>query len=208
MKLIIILILFLPMYSGKTQPVKLKPVLDQWDRELVRKANTAVDTDYLSDEEKTVILITNLARLDGRLFTETILNPFLEGRSKTKYTRSLIRDLSKTKDLPVLKPQQDLYNIARQHAVNSGKKGITGHEGFDRRFKPLLGKYRMVAENCAYGFEDGMTNVLQLLIDEDIPKLGHRKNLLSADYNSVGVSIQYHKKYRYNCVIDFGKIEN
>jgi hypothetical protein len=206
MKKFTTIFLIFQIYFVHAQVGQPKLFLDKWDSDAVKKANTAEQTEYLSAEEKLVILTTNLARLDGKLFTETILTPFLEGKPKTKYTRSLIKDLSKVKDLPLLVPREDLYNIAFNHALNTGKKGSVGHEGFDRRFKPVLGKYMAVAENCAYGFEDGITNAIQLLIDESIQKLGHRKNMLSPDYNAIGVSIQYHKKYRFNCVMDFGKI--
>ena len=206
MKLTLLCILFHTFISVNAQLTDIKIDLSRWDEGILKKANTAVKTDYLTGEEKEVIFITNLARINGPLFCETILNPYLEGKPKTKYTRSLIRDLTKIRDLSPLIPQKDLYTIANLHALNSGKKGSVGHEGFDRRFKPLLGKYTMVAENCAYGFEDGATIAIQLLIDEGVSNYGHRKNMLSQHYNSIGVSIQTHKKYRNNCVMDFGKM--
>ena len=144
------------------------PDLSGWDTTLLSKANTAKSVDYMTDEEKRVIFITNLARMNGTLFATTILDPFLEGEPKTKYTRSLQRDLSKLKGLQPLYPEKDLYNIAYEHAVKSGKRGSVGHQDFDRRFKSVMGKYIKVAENCAYGFEKGATNALQLLIDEGV----------------------------------------
>ena len=179
--------------------------LSKWDSTTLTKANTAANADYLTEEEKMVIFITNLARMDGSLFITTILDPFLEGEAKTRYTKSLHRDLAKVKNLQPLYPEKDLYTIAYGHAVKSGKKGSVGHEGSDRRFKPVMIKYNMVAENCAYGFEKGSTNAIQLLIDEGVSSLGHRKNMLHPQYNSIGVSIQPHKSYRFNCVMDFGK---
>jgi len=180
--------------------------LDLWDATLINKANTAADADFLTHEEKMVIFTTNLARMNGRLFCKNVLDPFMNGKARTKYTRSLYKDLGKLKELAPLYPQKDLSNIGFNHAMKSGKKGSVGHEGFDSRFKPVMGKYNMVAENCSYGFEDGITNAIQLLIDEGVSNLGHRKNMLSPHYNSVGVSIQAHRKYKFNCVIDFGKI--
>ena len=35
--------------------------------------------------------------------------------------------------------------------------------------------------------------------------MGHRKNILSEEFNSVGVAIRPHKSYRVNCVTDFGR---
>ncbi len=183
------------------------PDLSKWDPAALSEANTAVNADYMTEQEKTVIFITNLARMNGPLFVTTILDPFLEGEPKTKYTKSLHRDLQKIKNLQPLYPEKDLFSIAYEHAEKSGKKGSVGHEGFEKRFKPLMGKYNKVAENCAYGFEKGSTNAIQLLIDEGVSSLGHRKNMLDLQYNSVGVSIQPHKSYNFNCVMDFGKKE-
>jgi hypothetical protein len=44
--------------------------------------------------------------------------------------------------------------------------------------------------------------VLQLLIDEDVPSLGHRRILLEK-YQTIGVSIQPHSHYGFNAVLDF-----
>ncbi len=179
--------------------------MQQWDKDVISKANTGANTSYLSEEEKKVILLTNLARYDGKLFSESFLEDFLQGQKPTKFTRSLFRDLEKVKSLPMLEPEKDLFEIALGHAELSGKNGTTGHQRFEKRFDPVMGKYNAVAENCAYGFENALNNVLQLLIDEGINSLGHRKNMLNPDYNSIGVSIQNHKEYRFNCVMDFGR---
>ena len=182
-----------------------KSSLDRWDSNTLAKANTGVSVDYLNDEEKMVIFITNLARINGPLFIETILEPYLQEKPKTRFTKSLYKDLNKVNNLKPLQPESDLYKIALGHAEKTGRKGTLGHEGFERRFKPLMTKYNMVAENCAYGFEKGFDNALQLLIDEGVQGLGHRKNMLNPEFNSIGVSIKTHKTYRYTCVMDFGK---
>lgn len=179
--------------------------IQQWDKDVISKANTGANTQYLSEEEKKVILLTNLARYDGKLFSESFLKDFLQDQKPNRFTKSLFRDLEKIKNLPMLVPERDLNEIARGHAEISGKRGTTGHQRFEKRFNPVMGKYNAVAENCAYGFENALDNVLQLLIDEGINSLGHRKNMLNPDYNSIGVSIQDHKKYRFNCVMDFGR---
>ena len=64
--------------------------------------------------------------------------------------------------------------------------------------------YYHVGENCSYGYDQAIDIVLTLMIDEGIKDVGHRKNILSEDFNSVGVAIRPHKNYRINCVIDFG----
>ena len=58
-------------------------------------------------------------------------------------------------------------------------------------------------ECCEYGNDDPMEIVMSLLLDYDVPSLGHRKICLSETYNLIGVSIQPHKNYTYNSVLDF-----
>ncbi|MNE94399.1 hypothetical protein D3C80_1923560 [compost metagenome] len=60
-------------------------------------------------------------------------------------------------------------------------------------------------ENLSFGFSSGLGNVCMLLIDKGVPDLGHRKMILNTSYqlNTVGISIQPHKTYRYCAVIDF-----
>lgn len=185
---------------------QVQDVPNGWTTEQISMANTAAKAGYLSEEEKKVILIANLARIDGELFSETYLDPYLADEKSTKYTRSLYRELKKVKDFPVFLPEEDLFSIALNHAEVSGKRGTVGHQRFEKRFKPLMWKYREVAENCAYGYSDALDIVIRLLIDEGIDNLGHRKNLLNPKLNRIGVSIKPHKNFRMNCVMDFGAI--
>ncbi len=205
-KLVFTLFLVIPGVFLSAQKYVDKKVWNRWDSLIIANANTAVSADYLSTEEKLVILLTNLARTDGQLFSETFLDTYLVGEEKTKYTKSLYRDLKPVKNLPLLYPEKDLYSVAKGHAEKTGKNGQVGHQRFEARFKPLMKKYNSVAENCAYGYDKSIDIVIKLLIDEDISNLGHRVNMLSPDYDSIGVSIQPHKSYRYNCVMDFGRI--
>jgi uncharacterized protein YkwD len=183
-------------------------VWDKWDRAVIEKANTADEFDYYSEEEKKVVFFMNIARLDGTLFAETILDEYVKANNieNNSYLKSLYRDLKKVKDLTPLIPEEDLTSIAQGHAVESGKTGHTGHKNFSKRFEPFMGSvYTNVAENCSYGYSTAVDIVITLLIDDGIKNLGHRKNILNPEFNSVGVAIRGHKTYRYNCVIDFGK---
>ncbi len=179
--------------------------LEKWDSDLLTKANTANDVNYLDEEEKELIFLTNLARLNGELFSETILDVYLKDKKSSRYTRSLYRDLKKIKNLPPLDQEKDLYEAALEHAETSGKRGTTGHQRFGKRYDPLMKNYDEIGENLAYGYRSAPDILIQLLIDEGIPDLGHRKNLLNPNFNSIGVAIENHKNYRFNCVMSFGK---
>ncbi len=183
-------------------------IWDRWDPEVIKKANTASNFEYYSEEEKKVVFFMNLTRLDGHLFAETVLDAYVESNNtpNNAYLRSLYRDLRKTEGLPLLFPEEDLTSIAQGHANLSGKTGHTGHKNFNKRFEPFLGNpYTNVAENCSYGHAQAIDIVITLLIDDGVKNLGHRKNTLNPEFNSVGVAIREHKRYRVNCVIDFGK---
>jgi len=154
-----------------------------------------------------VILYINLARADGKLFTETYLKRFMDstGIEPDSYTKSLMQDLKNTQNLPMLHPEPDLYYIAREHAIQSGKSGRKGHQGFKKRFRDLLTIYSSYGENCYYGRDHPLSIVIKLLIDEGVKDLGHRFNMLDPGFNSIGVSIMPHKTHGYNCVIEFGR---
>lgn len=188
-----------------TMEIKAQEGLEEWEQEIIAQANTAKAVSYLTEEEKQVIFLANLARMDGELFANTILDSYLEGKDKNRYTRSLYKDLAKVENLPMLKPEKDLHQVAEEHAEKSGKRGTTGHERFNKRYEPLLRKYNEVGENLAYGYSQAIDIVIQLLIDEGVPSLGHRKNILSPNFNAIGVSIKDHKNYGSNAVMAFGK---
>ncbi|MCF8227019.1 MAG: CAP domain-containing protein [Bacteroidales bacterium] len=204
MKKHLFIAVFMVSVSVSAQP----DIWEQWDTSVIRQANTAADFEYYSDEEKKVVFFMNLARIDGPLFAETFLDEYTRVHQidNNTYLRSLYRDLKKTEGLPVLVPEEDLTSIAQGHAIESGKTGHTGHKNFDRRFDPLMGNpYMEVGENCSYGYANAIDIVVSLLIDDGVKSLGHRENILKPSFNSVGVAIREHKRYRFNCVIDFGK---
>lgn len=179
-----------------------------WDTLSLVRANTAAGIPYLSDDERSVILLTNLARLNGPLFAKTFLDRYMElsGTKASDYTRTLYLELEGIRDLPVLVPERDLFQVAREHAINAGKRGYAGHKGFNKRYKKALEKYSSVGENCDYGNHSPLQIVMLLLIDEGIEDLGHRRNMLDEHFNSIGVSIKPHKVYDYNCVMSFGSL--
>ncbi len=179
--------------------------LSAFPPEMIARANTAQGEGYLSQVEKDVILYMNLARMDGNMFLEYIARPYIAEHTKsTSYTRSLIRDLKKVNDLSPLLPQRDLYDAALEHATTMGKSGRIGHGNFSKRMKDYLKKYNVMAENCSYGSHDAIEIVMDLLIDEGISGLGHRKNILNENMLYVGVATAPHRKYETNCVQIFG----
>ena len=205
------LLLIAPLTWSKAQPIT-KPVdivsplsqfSEQWNDPQYEACNTAATARYMTDQEKDVIWILNMARTQPRLFCETVvrkyaaysLNDELEG---TTWYKSLVTTMSSMKPVNLLEPNQDCYNSAQCHSYNSGVKGYEGHV----RQGSCLTKEFYDAECCDYSNDEAIDIVMSLLIDENVPSLGHRTICLNP-YKTVGVSIQPHKKWVHNAVLDF-----
>lgn len=179
--------------------------------EVVSKMNTAADATYLSDDEKEVVLFINLIRYNGAAFWQHHALPYIKTHEipHTKYVRSLERELKATKNLAPLYPSKALFDAAKTHAVASGKEGVVGHRSsagsFEKRLKPLSDRFNYILENCDYGSSGAMDILMNLMIDEGIPDVGHRKNILHPEIDAIGLAIAPHKNYRYTCVQVFAK---
>jgi len=189
---------FFPAFGQKPVP--------KWDAATLAKANTAKDEKYLSKQEKEVIFYLNLVRLNPKLFAETYLEKYLDStKENDTYTKSLLKELPLTKPMGLLMPDKELFTFTKEHAIKSGQQNTTGHGNYKERVKkirPRFGGY--IAENCDYGNNRAIDIVMSLLIDENVPSLGHRKNILNPIYKFTGTSIQPHKGFEWNCVMEFG----
>ncbi|HNX65367.1 MAG TPA: CAP domain-containing protein [Bacteroidales bacterium] len=188
-----------------------------FNREEWEKANTAADAKYLSTEEKEVFRYLNLVRLNGKKFFDSFLDVYMKHnndlysekiKSNNSYLISLKKDLSNINGLQPIYPDERLFKAAEYHASDMGKKGTTGHNssdgtGFFDRMKHFMGTEYYLSENCSYGYGDALDIVCNLLLDNGIPSLGHRKNILNPEQNMAGVSIRPHTVFETNCVIDF-----
>jgi uncharacterized protein YkwD len=99
----------------------------------------------------------------------------------------------------MLYPDNACFISAKSHAYQSG---ITGYVGHERKTPGSKSKEHFNGECCEYGHSDPLDIVLSLLIDVGIPSLGHRVVCLG-DYAKLGVSLQPHKRYSINTVLDF-----
>lgn len=176
-----------------------------WAPEMLEKANTAKNIDYLTEEEKLVVFYCNLVRMNPPLFMDTYAKKYIDStKNNTSFTKSLIKTLGKTENMEVLYPSKKLFAIAKAHAVDFGKSGGMGHGNFKKRFEKYGRECNCeVGENCDYGFNKALDITMRLLIDEKVSNLAHRKNILNPNYKNSGVSIMKHKKYGWHCVIDY-----
>lgn len=178
---------------------------DQWDDATKKKAHAYSEEDKVPDLEKMVLFYTNLARLNPKLFAKTYAQQYLDDHElKSSYTSSLIRELTKAPKMEALKFNKDLYYCAKAHAESNGKKGLEGHQNYNARFKKYASQFSYNGENCDYGNNEALDIVMSLLIDEDVPNLGHRRNILDKSYKHLGLSYAPHKVHAHNFVMCFG----
>lgn len=199
-------LLFLLNFSAFTQDLSL------WGGDTLHLANTAEHSTYLSAEEKKVIQLMNLARMNGDTFMKRIAIPYIKQNDfdDDEYVTTLRSDLKKTFGLHPLKPLEKLWESAAHHAYDMGHKGMIGHESSDGTPHLVrLHRYHKaehMAESLCYGYNEAVEIVMQLLLDEAIPARSNRHNILNKSFHHVGVSIKPHREYDHNAVIDFSSM--
>ena len=173
--------------------------------ESIRKAQQQNATYAWSSNERTTLLYLNLARSHPRQFAaffrsylrehqpEAYTDKFLKN---DRYYATFYRELLQLDPLPVLVPDASMQTLAICWAEESGQSGAIGHE----------------RTNCAFGYQaestcfsytdDPLFNLLELLVDEGVLDLGHRKMLLNPDLRSVGIAVRPHVRYNHCLVID------
>lgn len=176
-----------------------------WNNDRYAVCNSAASVTYLSDTEKEVIFILNMIRQHPRQFNQTVVARWPEKGGGTylrnnSYYQSLVKHLAVMKNVPILQPDSLAWVSALCHAFSSGKAGYVGH---DRQTALCQSRQWFNGECCEYGSGQPLSIVMNLLIDEDVPSLGHRIICLSADYAGIGVSHQPHSVYWSNTVLDF-----
>ena len=159
--------------------------------------------------EKKVLNYINQVRTNPQLFLKEVALPYIENNdlSRNRYAKSLIRELEKSDSVQPLSFENSLQEMSIDFAKEAGKKGWVGHRRVSQRFEKYADHVEITAENLQYGFDDPLDVVMDLLIDFDIPSLGHRKNILDTNFSIIGISIEKHKSYEFITVMTFGGFE-
>ena len=171
----------------------------------IAKANTAANIASLTQMEKDIILYCNLARLDGSKFWAKYGD---QAKGSAQYVSSLESDLKSTKNLTMLTPEKSLMEAAAYHANDMSKNNFFEHSSSDGTSfgDRVYGFYdgNAIAENISAGMGTAIGVVMQLLVDDGLASLGHRKNILGAKYVAIGVKTATHNTWRTVTVQDFG----
>lgn len=180
----------------------------------ISRANTASNCAYLSPEERNVVLYLNLARHDGPTFLAQYILPHITEENldpvEQKYLISLLAELRQTRNLPPLYPDPTLTLAARDHARDLAQSRTFAHRSADGTSYPeriaryLTDNQYIAANEClATGYHDGLMTVIQLLIDQNVVDLGHRKALLDPEMRYLGVSTLPHPSHEWVSVLEF-----
>ncbi|MEN9304517.1 MAG: hypothetical protein RL264_2946 [Bacteroidota bacterium] len=172
-----------------------------WTAEEKQKANTFAHVKELSTVEKEAMLYINLARMYPQKFAKIELANY-EGTRKfptiyveSEYIETLKDELAELEPMQPIQFDEEMQEKAECFATEQGLSGYVGH----KRKNCSGGNF---AECCSYGMDTGRDIALQLLIDHDVPSLGHRKNCLNPKLLKAGISFADHKKHEFCAVID------
>ena len=200
---IILPVVFFFAVSG---PARVDPD-SRWDEYQIALANTGSNVNYLSKKEKDVILYINLARMyPGEFYNIEVRNYQLpDGYTPLSrdnpYLRSLEKTLKNGHPLSPVYPDRELSSFAKCLAIEQGENGKTGHERRKCRKSP----YYSWGECVNYGDFNAREHVIELLIDDGVRSLGHRKIILDKRYTLIGVGCGAHPEYEKVCVTDFAE---
>jgi uncharacterized protein YkwD len=105
-----------------------------------------------------------------------------------------------------------LTRAARDHVEEQGPRGLTGHPSAngDRVRQRLVrrGGGDHVAEVITYGPPSAVEVVRQLIVDDGVPRRGHRRSVYDAQWAHAGAACGPHKRYKVMCVVTFARTPN
>jgi uncharacterized protein YkwD len=179
---------------------------DEWTPQQIEAADLARHLVGWSSVEKDVVLHTNLVRMYPLKYLKIEVKSwdypkrYASLDKSNTYYQGLVRELRSRSALDPLKPSPELKASASCFAAAQGQTSATGHDR-SRTGCPELN----TGENCDYGMRTGRDIVMHLLVDEGVPSLGHRENILEPSYRTIGVGHAPHRRYGTVTVQDFSR---
>jgi len=185
------------------------------------QGNKSSGEDGLSRSEQDLLNEINQARAHPDVYAKYLssLKPFFDGKNyqpngqpalTTEEGWDAVRDainfLITAKPQRPLNTSRGLRLAAVTHFKDQNATGATGHLGasssmIEDRVKPFGTWQGAIGENLSYGKESARERVLTWLIDDGVASRGHRKRLLSADYQVAGLSCGPHPNFGTMCVL-------
>jgi hypothetical protein len=171
-----------------------------WTPAELAAANTAANVVYLDPIEKETLKYINLARLYPQKFMQIEVLPYNGPNEYPDYVKdspykaSLIADLKVRKPIHAMRASPEITKETDCFAKELGESGRVGHE------RKTCNELTAGGECCSFGMATGKDVALQLLIDHDVPSLGHRLGCLDA-YKLAGLSYYTHKTWSHCLVL-------
>jgi len=176
-----------------------------------------------SELERTVVTEMNLARTQPAVYADLLAKRRAHYQGTTyrppgaafgvrshegvPAVDEAITALRRQRPLPPLAWDDGLAAAARDLAKRQKQSGELGHGNGSMAMRVRIERYgkwhATIGENIAYGPDQGREVVLQLLIDDNVPGRGHRKNIFSDDFRVAGAGCSTHPQFETVCVIDF-----
>lgn len=163
-------------------------------------------------EEAQILSYINEMRQNPRQFYKKHLQDYIrqnKDRFTAYYINSLEKDMNSTAPLALFTIQSVLTTTASSQAKYlapyRGKK--LDHDRPGLSFEQRLQKagINCGAENLYTGINrTALQVVMDLLIDQHVQSLGHRRNLLSPSYHSIGIAVETFSGGGQVVVMDFG----
>lgn len=197
-------------FSTTTIELQPFPDLPRKDENIVRHISSNEIFNVLTPEQKDWYYYTNLSRLKPIFFYDSIVEPILKVYPSlvSSYTRSLKKDLYSIGSLPIIIPNTKLLKIAQSHANDlATRESSPSHNSSNgNTFQQRMIKNevnRCAAENISFGPSNTIMALVLLYIDEGLPDVGHRKNLLEKNHFEMGVGISSYSNNNVLVVQDF-----
>jgi len=181
---------------------------DQWTPQQIASADLARNLVGWSSVEKDVVLHTNLVRMYPLKYLKVEVKPwdhpsrYAPLDRSSIYYQGLLRELRSRPSIAPLKPSAELKASALCFASAQGQTSQTGHDRSGTGCPESNS-----GENCDYGMDTGKDIVMHLLVDEGVPSLGHRENILEPSYRTIGVGHASHRRYGKVTVQEFSRRE-
>lgn len=170
--------------------------------------NEKRDIVFASEFAQALLDEHNYARTKPKEYADRFIKPRF---GKTKgYAESCYQTMTTMQPVGALTLDERFCKAAQWFADDLAKTGKVGHVGSDgSRFGERLkrvGASNALSESCSWGLKDARAVMVQLLIDEGVQTLGHRKNALNPKAKVIGVGQTIGGKAAYGVatVIDYG----
>lgn len=142
----------------------------------------------LTAEEREALAYTNFARTDPQGFAQSLL----AARAAAGTDNGAHADLMNRSPVPALVLHSGLIQAAKAHSrdmhLNCGNmqhQSCNGTSAGTRIMSYYSGS--TWGENIAAGFSSGKSLVLDLIIDQGVSSLGHRRNILDPAFRHIGI---------------------